>query len=45
MREWQHANPTANFTKNINISEFAAGIYFLQIQTETGVDVVRLVKR
>jgi PKD repeat protein len=44
LREWQHANPTANFTRTIDISAFANGIYFLQIQTADGVDVVKLIK-
>lgn len=45
LREWQHVNPTANFTKNIDISAFANGVYFLQIQTEDGVNVVKLIKQ
>jgi PKD repeat protein len=45
LREWQHANPTANFTRTIDISAFANGVYFLQIQTADGVDVVKLIKQ
>lgn len=44
LREWQESNPTANYTKNIDIESFAQGVYFLQIQTNDGVDVIRIVK-
>lgn len=44
LREWQEPNPTTNYTKNIDIEDFAQGIYFLQVQTNDGVDVVRMVK-
>lgn len=44
LREWQAPNPTTNYTKNIDIEDFAQGIYFLQVQTNDGVDVVRIVK-
>lgn len=44
LREWQEPNPTTNYTKSINIEDFAQGIYFLQIQTNDGVDVVRILK-
>ena len=45
LREWQHAKPTPNFTQTIDISSFAAGVYFLQVQTTDGVDVVKLIKQ
>lgn len=44
LRQWQHSNPSANFTQNLDIADFAEGVYFLQVQTEQGIDVVRLVK-
>ena len=45
LRQWQYDNPTANFTQNIDISDVAEGVYFLQIQTADGLDVVRLIKQ
>ncbi|MFK7946273.1 MAG: S8 family serine peptidase [Saprospiraceae bacterium] len=44
LREWQEQNPTMNYAKKINIDDFAQGVYFLQVQTDEGVDVVRIIK-
>jgi PKD repeat protein len=45
LRQWQYDNPTTNFIQNIDISDVAEGIYFLQVQTADGLDVVRLIKQ
>ncbi len=43
LRTWQQPNPTSTFTKTIDITDFAEGVYFLQIQTESGIDMVKLI--
>ena len=45
LRQWQYDNPTTNFIQNIDISDVAEGVYFLQVQTADGLDVVRLIKQ
>ena len=44
LREWQEQNPTDNYTKQVDIKDFAQGVYFIQVQTSNSVDVIRIVK-
>ena len=44
LREWQEQNPTVNYSKALNIEDLAAGVYFIQVQTDTSTDVVRILK-
>ena len=44
LREWQVQNPSYYYSKHIDIEDFAQGVYFLQVQTNTGTDIVRIIK-